>query len=60
MFLKRLFKHRHTVDTYFSQPVYGELRYITTDGMGTKHHQVWARCKKCGQKFHVVNVHTSK
>lgn len=60
MFFKRFFKCRHKVARYYSQPVYGEPRFVTTDGMGVKHYEVWARCDKCDENFHVVNIHLPK
>lgn len=57
MFFKRLFKCKHRVATFGSQPVYGSLRFVARDGMNTEHAAVWVRCGKCGEEFNAAMVH---
>lgn len=60
MIFSRLFKCKHQVDTYGSNPVYGRIQSLTVDGMGVEHAVVWVRCRKCGKEFEAAMLHLPK
>lgn len=36
---------------------YLQPEFYVTDGMGTEHWRLMARCARCDEPFHVANIH---
>ena len=52
----RHFGHKFPSDSMWGVP-YLQIKAIALDGLGHEHAYLHAECERCGESYHVANVH---